>query len=481
MFDQLFAAAAPGTTQTGNSGDNDLTGSTGKDILKGKAGNDTLSGLEGRDKLFGGTGDDLLFGDAGRDRLFGGDGSDQLFGGDGNDYLNPGSNTYFDWINTGAGDDIVDFSDASGPLAFYNINHAGLTAGISASIDGAANTGTIDKGVNGTTTLTEVTKALTTGIYGIRLHGTEFDDVLNINPGDNGSLQIRDLGGNDTITIGVSTGAVILEYRSSTNGVIVNLKTGVVARDGLGGHDTITGPGHVTEVRSTYANDTITGSGKDEGFALYGGMDTLKAKGGYDTLYYDSTSVPISDLQVNLNTGTATGTWNAVAFNHTISGIEHVRGSVTGNDVMTGAKAQGDTLEGLGGNDKLNGLSGKDTLRGGEGNDRLKGGDGKDDLRGGAGDDVLDGGKGSDKMTGGGGDDRFVFTYGQDVIKDFDTASVDEKIDLRNASKINGFNDLINNHVTEAGSKVVIDDLAGNTLTLNGLMIADLEKADFIF
>jgi Ca2+-binding RTX toxin-like protein len=481
MIEQFLVAAAPGTTQAGKSGDDVLVGSTGNDTLKGKAGNDTLSGLGGRDKLLGGTGDDILNGNAGRDRLLGGDGIDQLYGGDGNDYLNPGTNNFYDWINAGAGNDIVDFSDASGYSAFYNISHWGLTAGINATIDGAANTGTIDKGINGTTTLTNIAKALTAGNFGVRLYGTEFDDTFTINPGDDGSIQIRDLGGNDTITIGASTGKVIFEYRSSTSGATVNLTTGIVADDGLGGHDTITGPGHVTEVRSTYYDDKITGSGHDESFALYGGTDTLNAKGGYDTLNYDTTSVPISGLQVDLNTGTATGTWNAVAFTHTISGIEHVVGTATGNDVITGAKSQDDTLEGGGGNDKLNGLSGKDTLRGDGGNDRLKGGGGKDNLKGGAGDDVLDGGLGNDKLIGGYGGDRFVFSKGKDVITDFNTAGTKEMIDLSDVASITGFQDLKANHLNEVGGNLVIDDQVGNTLTVNGVSIADLEKGDFIF
>ena len=84
-------------------------------------------------------------------------------------------------------------------------------------------------------------------------------------------------------------------------------------------------------------------------------------------------------------------------------------------------------------------------------------------------------------MTGGIGADPFIFSEGNDKITDFNTANNKEKIDLSDAASITGFNDLINNHVTEVNGNLVIDDLAGNTLKLLGVLIADIDKGDFIF
>lgn len=90
-----------------------------------------------------------------------------------------------------------------------------------------------------------------------------------------------------------------------------------------------------------------------------------------------------------------------------------------GNDKLLGNTGQ-DVLKGGGSNDKLLGGSGDDTLKGGSGDDVLKGGSGDDILKGGSGDDVLKGDAGNDILRGGGGADEFVFTKGQDIIRDFE-------------------------------------------------------------
>ncbi len=475
-------------------------------VINGTSGDDLLNGTANDDIIRGRAGDDTLNGGAGDDRLLGGAGSDSLFGGDGDDIITPGTNSFFDYIDAGAGIDIIDFSTANGAQAFYNIANDGLNAGISATVDGVLNTGAIDKGINGTTTLVDVANALA-GL-GVRLIGTGFDDVFTINPGS-GSIQIRGQGGNDTIVILAGPGEVVLDFRNAAAGVNVNLATGIVANDGFGDSDTITGPGQVTWLRGSSLDDILRGSGNDEEFTLYGGSDTLNAGGGFDTLRYNYFGNRIVDtLEVDLEAGTATGNLNGVAFAHTINGIEQVVGSDSGNDILRGSASQGDVLQGGGGNDTLSGRRGNDTLEGGKGKDALngdlgadrlfgglgndklsggKGGDmlnggkGRDILKGGLGKDSLDGGGGSDKMTGGGGADTFIFSAGDDVITDFNAANNREKIDLSDVASIKGFRDLRNNHVTQDGADLVIDDKGGNTLTLEGLTISDLDRGDFIF
>ena len=159
------------------------------------------------------------------------------------------------------------------------------------------------------------------------------------------------------------------------------------------------------------------------------------------------------------------------------------------NDIITGTAAKdvfksgagADDVQGAGGNDTLKGEAGRDKLSGDGGNDKLFGGGGNDTLKGGAGKDVLDGGKGNDKMVGGGGADTFTFSKGNDRITDFNAANNREKIDLSGVSSIKHFKDLKNNHLSEVGDDVLITDAGGNTLTLNGLAISDLDKGDFIF
>lgn len=153
-----------------------------------------------------------------------------------------------------------------------------------------------------------------------------------------------------------------------------------------------------------------------------------------------------------------------------------------GDDTMFGGTGA-DMLNGGKGRDTLNGGIGKDILRGESGADNLSGQNGNDRLFGGGGRDVLDGGKGRDLLVGGGGSDRFIFAdnYGNDRIKGFDANDNKEKIDLSAVTAITGFTDLKNNDMTQIGNDVVIDDGAGTTITLLGVDIADLGKADFIF
>jgi Ca2+-binding RTX toxin-like protein len=98
-----------------------------------------------------------------------------------------------------------------------------------------------------------------------------------------------------------------------------------------------------------------------------------------------------------------------------------------GNDTITAISAAGETLFGLGGNDRLNGNAGTQILEGGAGDDVLydpsgrglyNGGAGNDTLTGGTAAEVFLGGTGNDTLTTGGGNDVILFNKGdgQDVL-----------------------------------------------------------------
>jgi len=516
---------------TSGAGDDVINGLGDNDRLFGGGDNDELFGDSGKDELFGGHGNDKLFGGSGDDKLFGGHGNDELRGGNGRDILNPGSNDFNDIIYTGAGADSIVFSGATS--GFFSVLHWDLSARVIVTIDGNANTGTIKKAGAGTTTITDVQNPMLAD--GLGVQGTSFKDIFNITVADGGWMQVFGGMGKDSFDIGASTGKLRLDFRDHTGasgGVRVNLRTGTINNDGFGNYEKITGTGHIWEVRGTMEDDWISGSANDESFILMAGNDSVNGRGGFDRLRYDRSGV--DGVTVDLEAGTATGTWSGKAFSHTISGIEHVRGS-NGNDILTGADSQKNKLEGrdgndlleggfgndelLGdaGNDRLWGDQGKDLLQGGDGNDMLwgewgqdrlfggaghdtllagngddqlqggngndilKGGNGNDILKGGNGNDRLDGGADNDTMTGNGGDDTFIFGTGADVVTDFNTVGSGEKIDLSGVGPITGFSDLTGEHLSEAGGNVVIDDLAGNTMTLNGVTIASLSADDFIF
>lgn len=135
------------------------------------------------------------------------------------------------------------------------------------------------------------------------------------------------------------------------------------------------------------------------------------------------------------------------------------------------------------GDDVLVGGMGRDYMSAAGGDDVVRGGRGADHLSGGDGDDVLRGGRGDDQLTGDKGADRFVFNdgFGDDVVTDFQAGRAGEVIDLSGVEGIVDFDDLLAGHASQVGDDVVIDDLAGNTITLTGVNLAALDAGDFIF
>lgn len=162
-------------------------------------------------------------------------------------------------------------------------------------------------------------------------------------------------------------------------------------------------------------------------------------------------------------------------------GFDRLFGGV-GDDFGRGGEGD-DGLFGDQGNDTMYGEEGNDRLFGGPGNDYLDGGEGNDIFYAGAGFDTIVGGLGDDTMQGNFNADRFVFAngHGNDVIQDFDANNDFEKIDLSAVSAIVNFSDLIVNHSSQVGGNVLIDTGGGNSITLNGVTLADLDAVDFIF
>lgn len=161
------------------------------------------------------------------------------------------------------------------------------------------------------------------------------------------------------------------------------------------------------------------------------------------------------------------------------AGADEVHG-LGGNDTLKGGNGA-DKLFGGGGKDKLFGNGGNDILKGGTGADRLFGDGGNDKLFGNGGNDILNGGNGNDRLFGGQGNDTFIFSKGADRIADFNATSNLEKIDLSGVRSIKGFFDLKKNHTAQDESDLVITAANGDTLTLKGLEIGDLDAGDFIF
>ncbi len=393
-------------TLDGEAGNDTVDGNLGDDSVIGGAGDDSLYGWFGNDTLEGGDDNDRLFGEEGNDSLLGGAGSDHLFGGNGDDYINPGDNSGTDYILPGAGNDTIDFSDLSSSDAYVEIDNFGLSAGVTVTIDGGTNTASIDKGTNGTTTIIDINRAMKSELSGAGIYGSDHDDIFNIDPVTDGFLLIMGMYGNDVFNITSGDGFIRLgsSWWNATTGMVIDLSTGIISEDGYGGQDTINGVENLGEVRTTMFNDSVIGSDGNDQVILMAGNDTADGGNGFDTLRYDRPEVEA--VNVNLQAGTATGTWRGEAFTHTISNFEEVRGSRAGNDSITGNNAVNEQIDGRGGDDTIKAGGGDDTLIGGDGQDSLRGNIGNDSLHGDDGDDFLSGDAGQDTIWGGAGADQ---------------------------------------------------------------------------
>ena len=238
----------------------------------------------------------------GNDPNRGGDGVDHITGSAGDDVLNPGDNSdRYDRVFGSEGDDRIVFSD-SGPTAYQALNYRELGTGIVATIDGVANAATVTKGSLGTDTIVDVASPLNAsgeppwGGFGIT--GTKHDDTFTLTAGIGQYMEVRGEAGDDRIDI--RSGLVTVNYRTSMQGIHVDLASGRVSDDGFGGVDTIIGD--VREVQGGDGDDTLLGS--DSGDRLDGGGgddvlnpgdnddsgDAVYASVGDDTIVYtDST------------------------------------------------------------------------------------------------------------------------------------------------------------------------------------------------
>lgn len=407
---------------TGGAGQDLLMGDHGDDILRGNGNYDLIVGGNGRDEIYGGRGNDILRGGWHQDELFGGDGRDEIFGGEGNDLLDGGRGN--DRLDGGNGDDRLEGGDGDDVLMGQDGDDHFL---------GGDGDDTVHGGLGNDTAHGEAGQDILYGEEGNdRLYGGEDDDSLSGGDGDD-RLWAGD--GDDSLA-------------------------------GDDGDDRLFGGGGEDELRGGAGNDQLDGGdGKDVLFGeggddiLIGGghNDRLLGGDGDDTLWGGAGADQLSGGR----------------------GADILRGE-DGNDRLYG-DADNDSLFGGDGDDFLSGDKGRDRLLGGLGDDELEGGKGNDTLSGGAGDDRLNGEDGDDVLTGGAGADLFIFSRGADRITDFDATDSAEKIDLSGALGIVTFNDLLlNGHISEIGSDLLIKDAAGNTLTLVNVALTDLDASDFL-
>ena len=280
-------------------------------------------------------------------------------------------------------------------------------------------------------------------------------------------IQVFGQGGNDTITLDESNGA--LPAAQLFGGAGNDVLTGGSGNDQLfggAGNDTLLGKGGDDLLFGGAGNDTlIGGTGSDQMFGEAGndrmiwnpgeGSDLMEGGDGNDT------------AEVNGGNGaeifTITANGSRVRFDRLSPAPFSLDIGTTENLV----------LNANGGDDVItagNGLAGliKLTLDGGAGNDTITGGDGDDMLIGGDGDDVIIGGRGSDTAQLGSGNDTFVWNPG-------DGSDVVEGQDGFDTLQFNGANVNENISISANHGRVKLTRDVGNvTMDLNSIEQIDL-------
>ena len=490
--DDVVDGGAGNDTVRGNDGNDTVIGGSGNDLVLGDAGDDTLDGGVGDDVVRGGTGDDNVSGGAGNDRVFGELGADQLYGnggndlligGDGDDYADGGDDDDIifgdagndqllggagqDRIRGGADNDIIDGGDGDDILQGDNGDDT-LIGGLGMDLlRGGTGDDTLDGGDDDDQLFADGGNDLVSGGSGNDfIRGANGDDHLF---GDAGDDTILGDAGNDIIYGG--TGADFLRGGAGIDLVFGgedddNIGGGAEADElyGESGDDTITGDAGNDIIDGGDGNDALQGGAGDDSIFGGDGIDVIRGDAGNDTINGDAGN----DV---LRGGLGNDTIDGGADDDFILGEE-------GMDMLFGG-AGADNIRGGMGADTIHGGEGNDTLRGGSENDVLHGDDGNDTLLGESGQDTLMGGMGADIMLGGAGDDTFVFATGDgpDRILDFDDDGNDV-VDLT-AFGVSDFTTL-QSSMSQVGADVLIDLGGGDTLTLVGTQLGDLEASDFL-
>jgi Ca2+-binding RTX toxin-like protein len=398
--------------------------------VDGGGGNDTLLGSNAPERLIGGSGNDFVDGNIGADTADLGSGADTF-------QWDPGDGS--DTVDGGSGRDALDF----------NGSNIGERMNVSANGDRVR--------------FTRDVAAITMDLGGIE------------------AVNVRALGGADTVTVGDLRGTgldtaavdlagfdgagdeaadtVIANGTPEADSADVGSEEGSIVVDGLGAETRVAG--------GEQANDTVD-------------VDTL---GGDDAVTSGSgLAGPAAQVTVNGGEGTDTATYEGTSGDDTI-GIARNGTAVT--TFATGTALFNTNVEGLdvigrGGADTLSASNGIGalthlTLDGGNGDDTLRGGDGADLLLGGGGGDLVDGNIGADTADLGGGADRFQWDPG-DGSDSVEGGSGNDVLDF-NGSNIGEHLEISAN----GGRLRLTRDVAAITMDLNdfeGVVVRALGGAD---
>jgi Ca2+-binding RTX toxin-like protein len=301
-------------------------------------------------------------------------------------------------------------------------------------------------------------------------------------------IQVFGQGGNDTITLSETVGA--LPRANLFGGAGNDTLTGGSGGDmlfGQAGNDTLLGKGGFDFLFGGTENDTLTGGDADDQVFGEGGNDRMIWNPGDDTDLNEG-GAGIDTVEVNGGNGdeqfTVTANGTRVRFDRLIpapfsidigTSENLVLNANGGNDSFS---ATGNlatlikiTVDGGTGNDTILGSNGNDLLLGGDGDDFIDGQQGNDTANLGAGNDVFqwDPGDGSDTVEGGDGTDDMLFNGSAGAEEFVATANGGRVLFTRNLGTIvMDLNDIevIDLNTLGNSDKTTVNNLSGTDLAL---------------
>jgi Ca2+-binding RTX toxin-like protein len=307
-------------------------------------------------------------------------------------------------------------------------------------------------------------------------------------------IQVFGQGGNDTITLNESSGALPRAnlYGGAGNDTITG-GSGADMLFGQSGNDTLLGKGGVDLLFGGSENDVLTGGDADDQLFGEAGDDRMIWNPGDDSDLMEGGS-GVDMAEVNGGNGneifTATANGTRVRFDRLdpapfaldIGTTENLVVNMNGGDDTFSATGNlaaliKVTVDGGTGNDTILGSNGGDVLLGGDGDDFIDGQQGNDTVFLGAGNDVFqwDPGDGSDVVEGQDGTDRMLFN-GSAIGENFEASANGGRLRFtRNVGSIvMDTNDLERVDVNALGGtdNVVVGDLTGTDVTQMNVNLA---------